>query len=60
LDYVNGFIPVRSNGEFYTIPSFLPITCTSGFGFVYVFWQGDTIELRISSLNGIAFKQLPE
>ncbi len=36
-DYVKGFILVRSNGELYTIPGFLPITCTFRFGFVYVF-----------------------
>ncbi len=37
MDYVKGFILVRSNGELYTIPGFLPITCTFRFGFVYVF-----------------------
>jgi hypothetical protein len=60
MDYVKGFILVRSNGEFCTIPGFLPIACTFGFGFVYAFWQGDTIELKIPSLNGTVFKQLLE
>jgi hypothetical protein len=56
MDYVKGFIHVRSNGEFCTILSFLPIACTFGFGFVYAFWQRDTTKLKFSSLNGIAFK----
>jgi hypothetical protein len=60
MDYVKGLIPVRLNGELCTIPGFLSIACTSGSGFVFVFLQRDTTELKILSLNGTAFKQLPE